>query len=118
MKKALLFLVLVLVAVTAFAQIEDWGRREWESWSEYDRATFVAGMMHKEENMRLVAEIYPLTKHVFQWLDRISIRRLTVGEVVDMISAWYKLHPEDGDMPIALVYEFIAIREQRGHGWR
>lgn len=117
MKKALLFVVLVAVAVSASAYIDSWSRREWESWSEHERIAFTAGMMHKEENMRLVAKAIPEDRRIFEWIDSFSIQSLTVREVVDRISAWYRLYPEEGEIPIALVYELVAIEERWGQSW-
>ena len=113
-KLGLILLLVFLFSSLADAQgndIMDVGHREWQEWTPGERSFFVGGMMQMEEHLKTFAQ-YSGEDHIARWLGQLSTVSLSVNQLVDLISEFYRRDPANRVYNLSEVYSLLALREQ------
>lgn len=117
-KIGLILLLVFLFSSLADAQstgqstsIMDVGFRQWQEWTPAERSFFVGGMMQMEEHLKTFAQ-YAGEEGIARWLGQLSTVNLSVSQLVDLISEFYRRDPENRRYNLSEVYSLLAIREQ------
>lgn len=116
MKKFIWFLIIVSVVMTivegqTLPSLEDWAYDQWSSMSETQKVSVVWAFMHLEENQIGYAAFLGLDE-AYDFLTALRTVGLSVGEVVDLISDYYRRYPDKRHEPVAIVYMRVGIRSQ------
>lgn len=113
--KRTVIVVVILLAIAMWVDADetlaDVSFRLWNRMSQDDRVLYVHAMMHMSENLMLFAEFQE------EWSAHRYIRSVTsiqysVGDVVDLITEWYRRNPDSRGMPIAYVYMAVSVQDQ------
>lgn len=113
MKKVIWFLIIASVVMTIVeaTPMEDWAYDEWVGFSQTQQVAIVWAFMHFEENQKAFARYLGRTD-AYNFINDMSTVDLSVGQIVDLISDYYRRWPERRREPIATVYMAIGIWSQ------